>query len=151
MGEEADSLGRLCCLPLLTSLRKLKYQGFISSHEKWQPSLTLMRFPSSPRLVFGLTAASLAYVLFVLPVAIASYPSAYQAIGKEWYGTAPAPLSRLHTGSSKRMGAKFGEGNFVRADWLCIGCPVFVGSRKEENLNRGHFSCNNLYVHIIFY
>ena len=49
MGEEADSLGRLCCLSLLTSLRKLKYQGFIPSDEKWQSSLTLMRFPSFPQ------------------------------------------------------------------------------------------------------
>ena len=52
--------------------------------------LTLMClcFPSFPRLVFGLTAASLTYVLFVLPVAIANYRSpADEAIGKEWYGT----------------------------------------------------------------
>ena len=47
-----------------------------------------MRFPSPIRLVFGLTVASLSYVLFVLPVAIASYPSAYKAIGKEWYDIA---------------------------------------------------------------
>ena len=29
------------------------------------------------------------------------------------------------------QGAKLGERSSVRADWLCIGCPRLVGSRKE--------------------
>ena len=48
------------------------------------------------------------------------------------------------TGLSKRMGAKFGEGSSVRANWLRIGCPKKVCNRKEGNSNRGHLFCTSL-------
>ena len=44
------------------------------------------------------------------------------------------------------MGAKFGEGSSVRADWLCIRCLRLVGRRKVGDLNRGHFFGTSLYV-----
>ena len=37
------------------------------------------------------------------------------------------PINALNTGSSKRKGAKFGEGCSVRADWLRICCPKLMG------------------------
>ena len=49
------------------------------------------------------------------------------------------------TGSSKRKGAKFGEGSSIRADWQCIGCLKLVGRGKAANSNRGHFFCTCLY------
>ena len=33
------------------------------------------------------------------------------------------PATSYNTGSSKRKGAKFGEGSSMRVDWLSIGCP----------------------------
>ena len=47
-------------------------------------------------------------------------------------------------GRAKRKGAKFGEESFVKANWLCIGCPKLVGSKMEGNSNRGHFFCTSL-------
>ena len=37
----------------------------------------------------------------------------------------------------KKVPAKFGKLNFVRADGLSIGYPGLVGRRKEGNLNIG--------------
>ena len=50
----------------------------------------------------------------------------------------------------KRQGAKVGDRSTIRADWLCIGCPEFVGSRKEGNSNMGHFFCRSLYLVLAF-
>ena len=49
------------------------------------------------------------------------------------------------TGSSKRKGAKLGEGNSVRADWLCTGCTKLVGRKNAGNSNRGYFFCMSLW------
>ena len=38
-------------------------------------------------------------------------------------------------GPAKKTGATLGEGSFLRADWLCIGCPKIVDSRNERNSN----------------
>ena len=56
------------------------------------------------------------------------------------------PCPPPSTGSSKRKEANFDEGSSVRADWLCIGCPKLVVSRKEGNSIRGHFYRTSLYV-----
>ena len=51
----------------------------------------------------------------------------------------PQMTQRRCTGSSKRKGAKFGEGSSVRADWLCIGCP-----KLREKPISGHSFCMSL-------
>ena len=56
--------------------------------------ILLINFPLLTRLVFGLTVASLIYVLFVLPVAIADY-----AISTEWY--IELKLSSIFTSKSE--------------------------------------------------
>ena len=43
------------------------------------------------------------------------------------------------TGSSKKNLAKFGDTCFVRADWLCMGCPRLVGGRRAGNSNMKEF------------
>ena len=42
--------------------------------------------------------------------------------------------------------AKLGEGCFVMAGGLCIGCPGLVGRRKVGNLNMHEFFCTTLYL-----
>ena len=44
----------------------------------------------------------------------------------------------------QKKGGNFGEESFVRSDLLSIDCPKLVGSRKEGNSNRGHFT--SLYI-----
>ena len=45
----------------------------------------------------------------------------------------------------EKKGAKFREESSVRADWLCISCPKFMGWRKAGNSNRGLLFCMGLY------
>ena len=55
-------------------------------------------------------------------------------------------FSLLMLTRGKRKGAKFCEGSFVRADWLCIGYLKLVCcTRNEGNSNREHFFCMDLY------
>ena len=63
----------------------------------------------------------------------------------KWSALSECYPSATSTGSSKRKGAKLGEGSSVRANWLCIGFPKLVGRRKEANSNKGHLFCTSRY------
>ena len=53
--------------------------------------------------------------------------------------------TKIRTGSSKKVPAKFSDTCSVRADGLCIGCPTLVGSRQAGNLNMREFFRSSLY------